>query len=87
MIIWAVGGLVAGWLLASRLNVGCLALVLIGGSILPVAVLLPLQALDLTVIVGWCLFLVTIQVGYLAANWRWSWLREAVDDPEAGGRR
>lgn len=68
MIVWAIGGLVAGWLLATRLGVGSLGVFLLSSIALPLAVFVVMHRFDLDAVLGYAAFWVAVQGSYLCAN-------------------
>ena len=68
MIVWAVGGLIVGWVLSSRLRVGSLGVFLISSVVLPLAVFVVSHRFDIEAVWGYAVFWVAVQGSYLIGN-------------------
>lgn len=68
MIVWAMAGLLIGWLVSTRLDVGSLGVCLASSIVLPAVVFVAVRRVDPDVLVGYAVFWVAIQGSYLLTN-------------------
>ena len=68
MIVWAMAGLIVGWLSSSRLRVDGLGVFLLSTIVLPLVVFVVAHRFDLDVLVGYAAFWVAVQGAYLFTN-------------------
>jgi hypothetical protein len=68
MIVWAMGGLIVGWILSTRLRVDSLGVFLLSSVVLPLVVFAVVRRFDIDVVWGYAAFWVAVQGSYLLAN-------------------
>ena len=68
MIVWAMAGLIVGWLSSTRLRVDGLGVFLLSTIVLPVVVFAIAHRFDLDVLVGYAVFWIAVQGAYLVTN-------------------
>ena len=68
MIVWAMAGLIVGWLSSTRLRVDGLGVFLLSTIVLPLVVFAVVRRFDLDVLFGYAVFWVAVQGAYLLSN-------------------
>jgi len=68
MIVWALTGLVVGWLLSTRLRVDSLGVFLVSTVALPLVAFAAVHRIDADVIWGYAAFWLTVQGTYFVGN-------------------
>lgn len=68
MIVWAMAGLIVGWVSSTRLRVDGLGVFLLSTIVLPLVVFVVAHRFDFDVLFGYAAFWVAVQGAYLITN-------------------